>query len=162
MTHHEMGEIIAAILQWGVFIGLLVLACASGMIVDYRRRKYLETKEEEFRDLSFSTVKTPPPGWENADPALVTGSVVIANNYFKGFMASLRNIFGGEMKSYRTLLDQARRVAIIRMLEEARQMQAETVINVRLETASIQGNNQRKGSAGVELIAYGTALIRPH
>lgn len=161
MDHHEIAEEIIWGLQFGIPAALLILAYITGRMIDRRRQQYLNAKEQEFRNLPYCTTKTPPPGWEDADVALVTGSVVIANNYFKYFVSSFRNIFGGEMKSYRILLDQARRVALVRMLEEARQLHAETVINVRMETSSIQGNNQRKGSAGVELIAYGTALIRP-
>lgn len=160
MDHPEIVDEIILGLQFGIPAALLLLAYITGRMIDSRRRKYLDAKEEEFRNLAYTTTKTPPPGWENADAALVTGSVVIANNYFKFFLSSFRNIFGGEMKSYRVLLDQARRVAVVRMLEEARQLHAETVINVRLETSSIQGSNQRKGTAGIELIAYGTALIR--
>lgn len=160
MDHPEIISGIIFVLQFAIPIALLLLAFIAGRMIDSRRRQYLDAKEEEFRNLPYTTTKAPPSGWENADAALVTGSVVIANNYFKFFLSSFRNIFGGEMKSYRVLLDQARRVAVVRMLEEARLLHAETVINVRLETSSIQGNNQRKGTAGIELIAYGTALTR--
>ncbi len=155
-------ELIGLGIQLGIPVFLLVLGYISGRIIDRNRHHYLKQKEEELRDLPYTNLKTPPSGWEEADAKLVTGSVVIANNYFKFFLSAFRNIFGGEMESYQVLLDHARRVALVRMLEEARQMHAETVINVRLETSSIQGNNQRNGAAGVELIAYGTALIRPH
>ncbi len=50
------------------------------------------------------------------------GSVVIATDYFKVFAAGLRNLFGGEMKTYRTLMGRARREAIVRMLEQAQEL----------------------------------------
>ena len=56
-------------------------------------------------------VKTTPPGVEAASGTLVMGEVVIASDYFKTFVASLRNIVGGEVKAYQTMLSRARREA---------------------------------------------------
>jgi uncharacterized protein YbjQ (UPF0145 family) len=59
---------------------------------------------------------------------------------------------GGELKGYTELLTEARREAIERMMEQARQLGANAVINVRFTTSSITG-----GAA--ELYAYGTAVV---
>lgn len=139
---------------------LLVGAYITGRIIDRRRKEYLDRREQELSDIVLSSTKGIPAAWEIGASSLVTGSVVVANNYFKSFLAGFRNIFGGEMKSYQILLEQARRIAIVRMLEEARAVNAAAVINVRMETASIQGNNTKKTAAGVEVIAYGTALVK--
>lgn len=139
---------------------LLVGAYITGRIIDRRRREYLDRREQELNDIVLSSTKGIPTEWEIKESSLVTGSVVVANNYFKSFLAGFRNIFGGEMKSYQILLEQARRIATVRMLEEARAVNAAAVINVRLETSSIQGNNTKKNAAGIEIIAYGTALVK--
>ena len=69
----------------------------------------------------------------------------------------MRNIFGGRVTSYETLLDRARREAILRMKEEAKELNAELVFNIKLETSSIyKGKGNSVGS--VEVLAYGTAL----
>lgn len=89
---------------------------------------------------------------------LVFGSAVISVDYFKRILAALRNIFGGTVRSYETLLDRARREAILRMKESA-PAGTTIIINVRVETSSI-GINAHKRSVGcVEALAYGTALI---
>jgi uncharacterized protein YbjQ (UPF0145 family) len=91
---------------------------------------------------------------------MVTGSVVISVDYFKRFVAGLRKLVGGRVTTYETLLDRARREAILRMKERAKDLGAYIVFNVKIETASIsKGRKQTVGS--VEVLAYGTALIAP-
>jgi uncharacterized protein YbjQ (UPF0145 family) len=83
--------------------------------------------------------------------------VVISLDYFKRILAGLRNIFGGEISSYETLIDRARREAILRMKERSKG--ASIILNVRIETSSIgQSANQRKTVGSIEAIAYGTAV----
>jgi uncharacterized protein YbjQ (UPF0145 family) len=94
-----------------------------------------------------------------ASADLVQGSIVISVDYFKRFLAGLRAIFGGRIRSYEPLLDRARREALLRMTEDAVSRGFDAVVNVRLETArlaSSRGNG--KGTAGVEMLAFGTAL----
>ena len=99
-----------------------------------------------------------PPSEPVYDQALVIGSVVVSVDYFKRFVAALRNIFGGRVTPYETLLDRARREAMLRMKAQAQALGAEMVFNIKYETASIsKGATQTIGS--VEVLAYGTALI---
>ena len=90
------------------------------------------------------------------DSALVCGSVVISIDFFKKFVAGLRDLVGGRVSSYESLLERARREALLRMKTEARSIGAKSVWNVRLETSSITKGG--KGVAAVEVIAYGTAV----
>ena len=108
-------------------------------------------------------LNTVPMNWTPSRAWLVSGSVVIANDYFKSFVASMRNLFGGRMRSFETLLERGRREAIVRMLEEAQAGAANAVWNIRVETSTIQGKRQKR-AGGIELIAYGTALRvqQPH
>jgi uncharacterized protein YbjQ (UPF0145 family) len=87
---------------------------------------------------------------------LVTGGVVISVDFFKLIATSLRNFFGGNMRAYETLVDRARREAVLRLKESC--PDATQIINLRLETSSIyKGNDGQIGS--VEVLAYGTALF---
>jgi uncharacterized protein YbjQ (UPF0145 family) len=96
----------------------------------------------------------------NYDQQLVIGSVVVSIDYFKRFLAGLRNLFGGRVTAYETLLDRARREALLRMKEQAEAAGAKLVFNVKYETSSI--SKGRKDTVGsVEMLAYGTALIPP-
>lgn len=138
-----------------------VLFILAGLIVgkgiELHHFRKLDEREKEFQDIIMTNLKTIPRQFENAQSFLVMGSAVIATDYFKVFAAKLRTLFGGEMKSYVTLMERARREAILRMLEQAREQGARVVWNVRYET-TCTGGQQRKKPGGVEILAYGTAL----
>ena len=82
---------------------------------------------------------------------VVTGSTVRAKHMGRDIAAGLKNILGGELKGYTELLQEARQEALHRMMEQARSVGANAVINVRFATSSIA-----QGAA--ELFAYGTAV----
>lgn len=86
---------------------------------------------------------------------LANGSVVVSVDYFKRVLAGLRSFFGGNVQSYETLVDRARREAVLRMKESC--PGADQIINLRLETSSIS-NGQRNQIGSVEVLAYGTAV----
>ena len=82
---------------------------------------------------------------------LVSGSTIRAKHVGRDIMASLKNIIGGELKGYTELLKESRRQAVDRMIEQARQLGANAIVNVRFSTSSVA-----QGAA--ELYAYGTAV----
>ena len=142
-----------------IFIPLfMVLVCLLiGKGIELRHFKKLAEREQRLSNIIVTNLKRIPPQYANAKPFLVMGSAVIATDYFKVFAASLRNLFGGEMKSYVTLMERARREAVLRMLEQAAQQGASAVWNIRYETSTTQGQQRRK-PGGVEILVYGTAL----
>jgi len=92
------------------------------------------------------------------DAKLFVGSVVVANDYFKTISAGLRNLVGGRVVVYESLVDRGRREALLRMKEAAIEWGASQVINVRFETSSIGGKSRDQGLSAVEILAYGTAI----
>ena len=82
---------------------------------------------------------------------LVQGSTIRAKHVGKDIMASLKNLVGGELKGYTELLQEARKEAVERMIEQASFVGANAVVNVRFATSSVA-----QGAA--ELFAYGTAV----
>lgn len=91
---------------------------------------------------------------------MVSGSVVISIDYFKRLLGNLRNLFGGRVKAYESLLDRARREAILRMKEDALSRGGEMITNLKMETSTLTGAANQRGQIGsVEVIAYGTAVI---
>ena len=82
---------------------------------------------------------------------VVTGNTVRAKHIGRDIMAGLKNIVGGELVGYTELLQDSRKEATDRMMEQARSMGANAVVNVRFATSSIS-----QGAA--ELFAYGTAV----
>lgn len=82
---------------------------------------------------------------------IVKGSVVHSRNFGKDFMAGIKTLVGGEITEYTEMLNQARQIAIKRMVDEAEAIQADAVINIRYASSSVM-----QGAA--EVIAYGTAV----
>ena len=148
-----------AIIQLGLPLFLLVAAYFIGNAREQRHYSSIRAREREWQRLPAITFRHPPPSWEVGDSGLVTGSVVISVDYFKRFLAGLRNFVGGSVKSYETLLDRARREALLRLKADATRRGFNAIINVRLETTRMA--NARRGGegiAGLEVLAYGTGL----
>ena len=82
---------------------------------------------------------------------IVKGSIVQTKNFGKDFMAGIKTLVGGEVKEYTDMLNQARQIAVKRMVDEAQALNADAVINVRYASSSVM-----QGAA--EVIAYGTAV----
>ena len=99
-------------------------------------------------------VQSVPGGVPATGGTIVLGEVVIASDYFKTFVAWLRKLFGGELRTYETMMSRARREAKLRMLEQADDFGAELVVNVRFEWSDV---GPRMPSA--EILCYGTAIL---
>jgi len=141
-----------------ILISLLALGYGFGQYAEKRHYTSIRKRELILRNIPVVASRIPPQGKPNYDSQLVSGSVVISVDYFKRFVAGLKGLLGGRITSYETLLDRARREAILRVKREAKDMGAEIVFNIKLETASIhKGRGNAIGS--VEVLAYGTALI---
>ncbi len=140
-----------------IFLILLALGYGAGTWAEKRHYRSIMEREEQLLHLPTITTKKVELDDSKVERAvLVVGSVVISVDYFKRLLAGLRNIFGGTIKSYETLLDRARREALLRMKEKAHG--ASMIINVRIETSTV-GKRAFKGKLGsVEAIAYGTAI----
>lgn len=82
---------------------------------------------------------------------VVSGSTVRSKHAGRDFMAGLKNIFGGELKGYTELLQESRDEAIARMMDQASQMGANAVVNVRFSTSSV-------AAGASEIYVYGTAV----
>ncbi len=82
---------------------------------------------------------------------LVSGSTIRAKHVGRDLMAGLKNLVGGELKGYTQLLNESRQQTMDRMIEQARQLGANAIVNVRFSTSSVA-----QGAA--ELYTYGTAV----
>ncbi|MBN2897733.1 MAG: YbjQ family protein [Clostridia bacterium] len=83
---------------------------------------------------------------------IVSGSTVRAKHVGKDIMAGLKNIVGGELKGYTELLQESRQEAMERMVEQAKSMGANGVVNIRFATSSV-------AQGASELYVYGTAVL---
>jgi uncharacterized protein YbjQ (UPF0145 family) len=99
----------------------------------------------------LTNVNTVPGKKIVAHFGIVQGSTVRAKHVGRDLMAGLKNLVGGELKGYTELLQESRQEAMDRMTEQARQMGANAVINIRFATSSV-------AQGASELFAYGTAV----
>ncbi len=82
---------------------------------------------------------------------LVKGTTVRAKHMGTDIVGGLKNLVGGEITGYMDMLNEARAIATKRMAEEATQMGADAVVNVRYTSSALM-----QGAA--EIVAYGTAV----
>lgn len=138
---------------------LLLLTFFVGIRQESNHYKSIREREAAMKDIVTINFSRFPVDLEIEKTGMVMGSVVVSHDYFKNFLAQLRMMIGGRIKSYEPLLDRARREAILRMKEQALARGHNRVVNMRLETSRL-ANSRRGGkrTAGVEVLAYGTAL----
>ena len=82
---------------------------------------------------------------------VVKGSMIQTKHLGKDIMAGFKTIVGGELTSYSEMINEARAIATKRMVEEAEQLRADAVINIRYTSATVM-----QGAA--EILVYGTAV----
>ena len=91
------------------------------------------------------------PGKEIEDLGMVKGTVVMSKNIGKDFMAGMKTLVGGELVGYTEMLNEARQIAVKRMVDEAEALNADAVLYIRYGCSSLM-----QGAA--EVLAYGTAV----
>jgi len=143
-----------------IFFSLVALGYFAGSRAERKHYRSIREREEKLLKQPAVTFGKFQGQEDVAESRLVAGSAVISVDYFKRLLAGLRALVGGRIKSYESLLDRARREAILRMKEQA--AGADAIVNLRIETTSIsKGSGRRNKSVStVEALAYGTALFR--
>jgi uncharacterized protein YbjQ (UPF0145 family) len=136
-----------------IFISVLFIAFFFGQWGEKRHYKSIREREEKLAHIPVIT-----QGWKKTAPkldrevgksGLVTGQVVMGVDSFRTFLGGILSLFGGRIKPYESMIDRARREAILRAKEKA--VKADMFLNVRVETSII-----KKGA--VEVVAYTTAI----
>ena len=141
-----------------ILISLIAIGYFAGTWAEKRHFQSIEKREKAYLHLPAVTVKHADVDDAKVQQVkLVYGSAVISIDYFKRILAGLRNIFGGTVKSYETLIDRARREALLRMKEMA--SGSAMIVNVRIETSTIGKKAHKKSVGCLEAIAYGTAIF---
>ena len=82
---------------------------------------------------------------------MVKGSVVFSKNVVRDIFAGLKTLVGGEIAGYTEMLNDARNIAMQRMMDEASRIGADAIVNLRFMTSSVM-------AGAAEIIAYGTAV----
>lgn len=145
-------------LAFVVFLALLGLIVGS--LLEGKHYRSIREREAQYRHILLFNEKRPPLAASGQPFHLVQGAVVISSDYFKNMAAGLRSLFGGRLKNYETLLDRARREAVLRMKAQAHAHGAHVVVGVLFETSTL--NQSTRGQiVSCEVLAYGTAFVMP-
>ena len=145
--------------ELAIFLALLILGFLFGRLAEKRHLSSIMKREKETLKVPVMTVKTVPAKLNQCRTFLVCGNVVVSIDFFKKVISVLKGMIGGRLTSYESLLDRARREAILRMKESAILSGGKIIVNVRIETTSISKHSNSLYSIGsVEFVAYGTAV----
>ena len=143
------------LINYAPFILLFAAGWFFGSRHERQHLAQLSIAEQELSHIMVSSERLYVPKIvANTEGELVLGSVVIAQDYFKMIIARVLSIFGKNLTTDETLLDRARREALVRMRTEAQAKGYNHIYGLRLEVSNIN----QLGSM-VEAIAYGTAVL---
>lgn len=145
--------IAVAFYYWEICIplGLLALGYVVGGFVERRHFASLAEREKLTRGLPVVTHDMIEPGPPIAELRLVAGTAVVALDRFKQIVGKVRNLFGGTVIAYESLLDRARREAVLRLKADA--VGASEIVDLRIVTSDIV-------TSSVEAVAIATAVFR--
>jgi len=144
------------------FVVMISLGFFAGGYTERSHFRRLDEREEANRGFIVTQLKTFPGGAAtDLPPQLFLGETVIASDYLKTFLSKIRKFFGGELRSYHSLLERARRESLLRIVDQAKAAGYDTLCNLRYETADIGGaTNPKKTVVTVAVIASATAYRR--
>ena len=91
------------------------------------------------------------PGQEIEALGMVKGTIVQTKNVGRDFMAGMKTLVGGEIVGYTQMLNEARQIAIKRMVDEAKELGADAIVCIKYGSSQIM-------AGAAEVIAYGTAV----
>ena len=163
------GENASLAVTLALYVGLpaavLFAGWLAGHLSETKHERSLAAREEALKDIETTDLRN-PPGFAGAEGpcSLVSGEAVVASDTFKTWVFGLKNIVGGESKTFTRLFDRARREALLRMKERARELGCDAVCNVRFDSADIGGNatsGAKKNSNMAVALVSGTAWRRP-
>ncbi len=119
----------------------------------YNERKHLKALEANEKRLAYIQMDTHRFQTSEHSGQMVSSNVVISHDYFKYVIAQIQNFFGGRLSSYESIVERARREAVVRLKQEAEKIGATQIMGLRLSTTEL-------GMQGgmVEVFAYGTAI----
>ncbi len=135
---------------------MILVGYLAGTAVEKKHYSSIRKREALTRKLPITGVKALPKNAVAAE--MVVGHVVLSPDAFKSFLLGFYSFFGGRIKSYESLLDRARREAILRMKEKAMAKKAAIIINLKLEEVPLNKDNSKQ-TITVVMVAYGTAVF---
>ena len=140
----------------GLIIQIVIFAILFSVGFGFGRfneRKHLQYLDEQEQRLAYIRVNNSRFIESTFPGHMISSNVVISHDYFKYAIANVQNMLGGRLTSYESVVERARREAIVRLKLEAEKIGADQIMGIRLSTTEL-------GMQGgmVEVFAYGTAI----
>jgi uncharacterized protein YbjQ (UPF0145 family) len=141
-----------------IVILLIIFAFCTGAVIEMRHYSNIISREKatlKYPTVSFGRKDALDPNRKVAAVRLVSACVVIAADNFKSFISSVKSFFGGRLSAYESVMDRARREAVLRLKDQSKD--CDIILNLKIESVNIavgQKNPQPKAT----IIAYGTAI----
>ncbi|HAB43655.1 MAG TPA: metal-binding protein [Acinetobacter sp.] len=140
----------------GLIIQIVIFAILFSVGFGFGRfneRKHLQYLDEQEQRLAYIRVNNSRFIESTLPGHMISSNVVISHDYFKYAIANVQNMLGGRLTSYESVVERARREAIVRLKLEAEKIGADQIMGIRISTTEL-------GMQGgmVEVFAYGTAI----
>lgn len=142
------------LINLGLPLTLLVIGYVVGRLLEKQHYASIRQREQALRTVVALNTRYVPEGVDAVGAIAVSGGVVVSSDYFKTFVAGFRNLVGGRFRGYESLLERARREALLRMKQQAKDSGSRLIIGVRFHTTRVAGAQ----TPAVEVLAYGTAI----
>ncbi|MFB6348232.1 YbjQ family protein [Moraxella marmotae] len=140
--HQQLFQVLISVL-------LFVIGWYFGTRAERRHLASLQVDEQQYQHIRASTERFFEPKGV-CETVFVTGSVVLAQDRFKLVIAAIFSLFGKNLTIYETLLDRARREAVVRAKRQAAQAGCHALYGLRFEMSDV--------GDGVEVLAYAVAI----
>ena len=141
------------ILQIIIFAILFSVGFGFGRYNEGKHFRYLDEQEQRLAYIRVNNIRFVVSEYSGQ---MISSKVVISHDYFKYAIANVQNMLGGRLTSYESVVERARREALVRLKLEAEKIGATQIMGIRLSTTEL-------GMQGgmVEVFAYGTAIQQP-
>jgi uncharacterized protein YbjQ (UPF0145 family) len=137
----------------------IIVGYIIGSILEKNHFESIRAREKALQNRVFTySDRHMPKDIPVGELRLLAGTTVVSVDAFKRLAAKLHSFFGGRLSAYESLMERGRREAILRLRERADSLGATMVLGLRLESSAINDGDPRL-TTGIELIAYGTAII---
>jgi len=148
-----VAEFIYVSVYFGGPLLLLGLAFFAGNAIAKRHENDMAERQKTVAHMDLSDIASfRKPKISGPPPLLLNSEVTLGIDHFRGFLGNLKNIFGGEVKSYQATLDRARKEAILRIQEQALAEGCNAVANLRVAFVDVSGNTTLKKKASMVTI----------
>jgi uncharacterized protein YbjQ (UPF0145 family) len=137
---------------------LIVLLCVAffwGSHVEKSHYKSISEREKQLPPIPVILTNHRQPLENVASVKMISGNVVVGADYFKTTLSGLVNFFGGNIATLESVMERARREAVLRAKYQA--LDADFIADLRYETTEVSGGEQKE-SLKVEAYAYATAI----